>query len=78
MSPTSSRTPTPTRTRTVTPTVNYLPGDVDQDGRVTRADLDSLIESLFMEDPPQEADVRIDGVIGAADVVQLIELLGSD
>jgi len=77
-SPTRTRTPTPTRTRTVTPTVNYLPGDVDQDGRVTRSDLDSLLEALFMDDPPQEADIHIDGAVTAADVVKLIEVFGSE
>jgi len=76
-SPTRTRTPTPTRTRTVTPTVNYLPGDVDMDGRITRNDLDALIEALFEESPPQEADIHIDGVVSAADVVRLIEMLGS-
>lgn len=78
LTPTASRTRTPTRTRTVTPTVNYLPGDVDQDGEVTRADLDFLLEALFMEDPPQEADIHIDGVVNAADVAKLIEVLGSE
>lgn len=77
-SPTRTRTPTPTRTRTVTPTVNYLPGDLDLDGRVTRSDLDFLLEALFMEDPPREADVHIDGVVTAADVTRLVELLGSE
>lgn len=76
-SPSPTRTPTPTRTRTVTPTVNYLPGDVDQDGRVSRSDLDALIEALFLESPPQEADIHIDGVVSAADLVRLIDMLGS-
>lgn len=77
-SPTRSRTFTPTRTATVTPTVNYLPGDVDMNGSVTRADLFFLFEALFVDEPPQEADIQIDHAVNAADVVKLIDLFGSE
>jgi len=82
---TPTRTPTPTRTvtqtipRSATPTLSPPPeillGDVNGDGIIDSNDLPSLIEALYMEAPPPEADVNADGQVSGADIPALEALI---
>jgi hypothetical protein len=72
---TGTITPTPTRTRTPTPTPDVLRGDANLDGTVNADDLLSLIEALFADEPPVEADVNADGGVTGADLAALLTLL---
>lgn len=75
---TPTRTPTPTvpasLTPTPSPTIAVLRGDANGDGVVDENDLPSLIEALFMDTPPLEADVDADGQVTAADIPAFLAL----
>jgi hypothetical protein len=75
---TPTRTPTPTvpssPTPTPSPTIPILLGDANGDGVVDENDLPSLIEALFMDTPPPEADVNADGHVTAADIPGFLAL----
>ncbi len=81
--PTRTRTPTRTATATVprtptptpSPTPEILRGDANLDGAVDINDLPSLIEALFLDSPPPEADVNGDDRVTAADLPALLVLL---
>ena len=75
--PTVPRSPTATATETPTPTLtpDILVGDVNGDGVVDETDLPSLIDALYMDSPPLEADVNRDDAVTAADIAALLELL---
>ncbi len=57
----------------------YLPGDVNDDGRVTVADVVFLINYLFKNGPSpkilESADVNLDGNVSVSDVIYLISYL---
>ena len=82
---TPTRTPTPTRTGTLTiprsptpsptSTPEILLGDVNGDGIIDSNDLASLIEALYMDAPPPEADVNADGQVSGADIPALEALI---
>lgn len=69
--PGTPRSPTPSRT----PTPTILRGDADGNGSVNVDDLDALIHALFSPTSPPGADVNADGVVTAADVPALLDLL---
>lgn len=69
-----SATPTATPTPSPSPTPEILRGDVNLDGVVDSNDLPSLIEALFLDEPPPEADVNADGVVTSADLSALLAL----
>jgi len=83
--PTSTRTPsitptpratstaTPTRTPTVAPTIAV--GDVNSDGVIDQADLDSLIAALFEDEAPPGPDVNADAAVTSADIPALLPRL---
>jgi len=81
---TPTRTFTPTRTATPTvptsptptpsPTIPILLGDTNGDGVVDENDLPSLIDALFMDAPPPEADVNTDSQVTAADLPAFLAL----
>jgi hypothetical protein len=72
--PTEPPTPTPTPSPTLSP-IPILLGDTNGDGAVDEDDLPSLIEALFMDTPPAEADVNTDSQVTAADLPAFVELL---
>ena len=54
----------------------YSPGDVDHDGKLSIADVTTLINYLLGGDnAPAEADVNADGTVNIADVTELITIL---
>lgn len=71
---TASPTPPPSLTPTPSPTISILLGDTNGDGVVDENDLPSLIEALFMDTPPPEADVNTDGQVTAADIPAFLAL----
>ena len=50
-------------------------GDVNADGGVDSADLETLLGYLFLPSPAQRPDVDCDGRVDAADVMGLLALL---
>lgn len=73
--PTIPRSPTSRPTPSPSPTPQVLHGDVNGDGIVDGNDLPSLIEALFMGEPPPEADVNADGAVSGADIPALEALI---
>jgi Dockerin type I domain len=50
-------------------------GDVNGDGKVDGADIDSLVTAIFSDSPPPAADVNVDTRVNAADIPALLNLL---
>lgn len=82
-SPPATSTPTatssPTPTRTITPTVPFVSGDANCNGRLDAADVARLESALFdgtLFLECRRADVNGDGYVTAADLAAVLELLG--
>jgi hypothetical protein len=85
--PTVTSTPTPTatasltvspttaRTRTPTPTVTPSHGDVNGDGIIDLADVDTIIAAIYDDPPFPRTDINADGAVTGADVPALIQLI---
>jgi hypothetical protein len=77
--PTSTRTATFTREPASTASPTEIPrGDVNDDGSIDLLDLDALIAALFAANPPLAADVNGDLRFSAADVTELVAILGGE
>ena len=57
------------------PNREALIGDVDQDGRITIADVTALIDIILNKTPSTTADVDLDGNISIADVTALVDMI---
>ena len=55
--------------------LQFLPGDVNQDGVVNFSDIPSFISILKSRDFLDEADINGDGVVDFADIPFFIDLL---
>jgi hypothetical protein len=75
-------TPTPTPTPTLTPTQPIAtptgtPGDVDCDGKLTEADVETTVEAVFDDTTACDPDCNRDGRVTAADIARVAAQFGS-
>ena len=66
---------TPFYTMIVSPTPPYVPGDVNGDGEVTIADINSIIEVIISNGNNPNADVNNDGEINISDINKVINYI---
>ena len=57
------------------PNRETLVGDVDQDGRISIADISALIDMILTKEKSMAGDVDGDGVITIADVSALVDMI---